>query len=87
MPSKVTSVSDALDVWFETKRGTITPNSATGYESAIRLHITPALGDRDVTTLTHDDVQRQMNAWRDGEMGARLLARCVTILMPCPIAR
>jgi integrase len=80
VPPKVTTVADALDVWFQTKRGSVTTNTATIYESAIRLHLIPALGDRDVTKLTHDDVQRQVNAWRDGEMGARLLARCVTIL-------
>lgn len=77
---KVTTVADALDVWYQTKRGSVTSNTATIYDSAIRLHLNPALGDRDVTTLVHDDVQWQVNAWRDGKMGARLLARCVTIL-------
>lgn len=79
-PPKVTSVADAVDIWFQTKRGSITANSATGYESAIRLHIVPALGSGDVAALTHDDVQGQVNAWRDVEMGPRLLQRCVMIL-------
>lgn len=77
---KLTTVADAMDVWFSTKRNAIQPNSATGYESAIRLHILPALGTVDISMLTHDEVQRQVNAWRDAGMGARLLHRCVTIL-------
>lgn len=79
-PPKVTTVAEAVNVWFTTKRNSIQPNSATGYESAIRLHIVPAFGPVDVTALAHDDVQRQVNAWRDGGMGARLLHRCVMIL-------
>jgi len=79
-PPKTTSMADAVGVWFATKRATIQPNSATGYESAIRLHVLPALGHVDVTALTHDDVQRQANAWRDAGMGARLIHRCVMIL-------
>ena len=66
--SRITTVADAVAVWFDTKRGSITSNSASGYESAIRLHIVPALGDREVTTLTHDDMQSQVNAWRDSGM-------------------
>ena len=76
----VTTVADAMHIWFATKQNSIQPNSATGYESAIRLHILPAFGSVDVSKLTHDDVQRQVNAWRDGGMGARLLHRCVMIL-------
>jgi integrase len=79
-PPKVTTVADAVNVWFTTKRNSIQPNSATGYESAIRLHVVPALGGEDIATLTHDDVQRVVNRWRDGGMGARLLQRCVMIL-------
>jgi len=55
-PPKTTTVADAVGVWFATKRATIQPNSATGYESAIRLHVLPALGHVDVMALTHDDV-------------------------------
>lgn len=79
-PPNVTTIAEAVDVWFTTKRNAIQPNSATGYESAIRLHILPVLGTVDVTTLAHDDVQRHVNAWRDAGMGARLLHRCVMIL-------
>lgn len=79
-PPKVVTVADAVAIWFATKTQTIQPNSATGYRSAVDNHVVPALGDRDITTLTHDDVQRQVNQWRDDGMGARLLHRCVMVL-------
>lgn len=79
-PPRVVTVAEAVDVWFETKKQSIQPNSATGYESAIRLHVVPALGTVPVTELAHDDVQRQVNRWRDAGMGARLLHRCVMVL-------
>jgi len=75
------TVADALDIWYQTKRGTVTTNTAAIYEVAIRKHLVPALGSVELAALTHDAVQRQVNAWRDdGKMGARLLARCVAVL-------
>lgn len=79
-PPKVVTVADAVEVWFETKRQSIQPNSATGYESAIRRHVLPAFGDVPVVDLSHDDVQRQVNRWRDAGMGVRLLHRCLMVL-------
>jgi len=79
-PVPVVTVKDVVDIWFSAKRNAIQENSATGYESAIRLHVLPAFGDKAVSALTHDDVQRQVSAWRDAGMGARLLHRCVMIL-------
>jgi integrase len=80
VPPAVVTVADTLDIWLQTKRNSVTDQTAHGYAAAIRLHLVPALGHVDVTTLTHDDVQRQVNAWRDAGMGARLLALNVTIL-------
>jgi len=79
-PAKTPTVAEAVDVWLQTKRLSVQDNSATGYESAMRLHVLPALGSIDVTRLTHDGIQRQVNAWRDSGMGARLLHRCVMVL-------
>ena len=79
-PASVVTVKDVVDVWFQGKKNSILENSATGYESAIRLHVLPAFGTVPVADLTHDDVQRQVSAWRDAGMGARLLHRCVMIL-------
>lgn len=79
-PERIPTVADALAVWLETKRNTLASNTVTVYESAARLHINPAMGERDIRDLSHDDVQRQVNAWRDTGMGARLLGRCVVLL-------
>lgn len=78
--ARVLTVKEAVEAWFAAKRNSIQENSATGYESAIRLHVLPALGSVPVADLTHEDVQRQVSAWRDAGMGARLLHRCVMIL-------
>lgn len=77
---RIITVRDAMATWLDTKRGSIQPNSAVLYESAMRLHIFPAMGDRDTATLTHDEIQRQVNRWRDDGMGSRLIDRCVVIL-------
>lgn len=77
---RIPTVADAVTLWLDTKRNTLQPNTVTIYQSAIRLHILPALAERDIRELTHDDVQRQVNAWRDSGMGARLLGRCVVLL-------
>ncbi len=79
-PARVLTIQDVVTTWYETKRIAIQENSATGYESAIRLHILPALGDVPAAELTHEDVQRQVNAWLDSGLGTRLLHRCVMIL-------
>lgn len=79
-PAKMVTVADAVDIWFQTKRQNVQPNSATGYESAIRLHVIPAFGSVPVTELTHDAIQMRVNAWREAGMGARLLHRCLMIL-------
>lgn len=75
-----TTVADAVGIWIATKRGTVTANTSTIYEGAIRNHVLPALGGHDIAGLTHDDIQGQVNMWRDGGMGARLLHLCVMIL-------
>lgn len=87
LPQKVVTVEAACDIWFQTKSATIQANSATGYKSAIVNHISPAFGDRDIATLTHDEIQAQVNSWygAKGEdekptIGPRLIARCVMVL-------
>lgn len=76
----VVTIDDAVAMWFETKKLSIQPNSATGYRSAIDLHLLPALGTRPVTELTHDEIQEHVNTWCNAGMGAQLLHRCVMIL-------
>lgn len=77
---KITTVTDAMNAWLDTKRGSVTANTAELYASAMRLHILPALGSTDVTELRYDQIQQVVNRWRDDGMGARLIDRCVVIL-------
>ena len=79
-PVRVVSVAEACDIWMETKRMTLRPNSINGYEIAMRHHLLPALGERDVTKLTHDDVQSQVNRWHREGKGAQTISRAVMVL-------
>lgn len=53
-PSKVT-VSEWLDVWMRTAE--LKPYTRRGYESVIRVHIKPRLGDRPLQRLVTADVR------------------------------
>jgi integrase len=79
-PKAVPTVAEAVAVWLDTKRNSVEPNTLSGYQVAARLHLLPALGSILIPELTHDDVQRQVNAWRDAGTGARTIHRCVMIL-------
>jgi integrase len=61
------TIAELLDVWITTKRGKLKANSVADYESAIRLHLLPAFGDVQIQKLRHQDIQRVVNGWRDGE--------------------
>lgn len=77
---KVPTVADAVDVWMATKKLNIEANTANGYQSAIDRHLKPALGHILIPDLTHDDIQRTVNQWRDAKMGAQLIHRSMLIL-------
>jgi len=79
-PELPLTVREATDIWFDTRKQRIQPNSATGYKSAIDNHVLPAFGDIRIAGLTRDDVQRQVNLWRNAGMGVRLLHLCVMVL-------
>jgi len=79
-PQLPLTVREATDLWFETRKQRIQPNSATSYKSAIVNHVLPAFGDIRITELTRDDVQRQVNRWRNAGMGVRLLHLCMMVL-------
>ena len=79
-PQLPLTVREATDLWFETRKQRIQPNSATSYKSAIVNHVLPAFGDIRITELTRDDVQRQVIRWRNAGMGVRLLHLCMMVL-------
>lgn len=76
----LTTVRDAVEVWYATKAHAVRPNTATTYRSAIVNHVLPAFGDVPVKALTHDAVQRQVNRWQDEGMGARMVHLCMMVL-------
>lgn len=55
-------VENACLTYLEAKSKRVRANTLEGYESAIRVHILPAFGGREVESLAHDEVQ----AWVDG---------------------
>lgn len=79
-PPKVVTVADAVGIWLDVKRMTLRANTINGYEVAIAHHLLPELGDRDLTTLTHDDVQGMVNRWHSDGKGAQTISRAVMIL-------
>lgn len=53
--------SDAVDAYWADKSKRLRGNTLEGYASALRRHVLPAWGDREVESITHDEVQ----AWVD----------------------
>lgn len=78
-PARVT-VAELVSKWQAAKAGTVTPNSLTDYEIAIRRHILPALGSAQVQKLTPGTIQEQFNAWQAAGVKPRTLARVHSIL-------
>lgn len=53
--------SEAVEIYWEDKSMRLRGNTLEGYASAIRCHLMPAWGDREVESIAHDEVQ----AWVD----------------------
>lgn len=79
-PPKVVTVADACRVWLETKRLQLRPNTINGYSIALEKHLLPAIGGRDVASVTHDDVQTLVNDWHGEGKGAQTINRAMLIL-------
>jgi hypothetical protein len=56
-PPKVLTVRNVVETWFDGKKQHVQPNTASGYQSAIELHLLPALGDVPVRDLTRAAVK------------------------------
>ena len=53
--------SEAVEMYWTDKSKRLRGNTLEGYASAIRCHLLPAWAEREVETITHDEVQ----AWVD----------------------
>jgi len=69
-----------VDGWLAGRKATVTANTVSRYESAYRLHLKAALGDRDITMLTRADVRAAVRAWQAAGMGAQLQNRVALVL-------
>lgn len=54
--------SEAAEEYMTAKRRRLRETTLAGYESALRCHVIPAWGDREVESIGHDELQ----AWVDG---------------------
>jgi len=79
-PPRIVTVAESVTLWLDTKRPKVSANTLSGYESAARLHLLPALGDIDITQLTLDDVQHLVSDMSDRGIGAQLIHRAVMVL-------
>lgn len=53
--------SEAADLYMSEKRRRLRASTLEGYESALRLHVLPAFGERELSGVAYEDVQ----AWVD----------------------
>lgn len=80
-PPKVTTIRDIVTSWLIGKRATVTPNTHAQYQAVADLHLFPAIGDRDVSTLTRSDVRDLVREWQTRErFGPQLQHRCMLVL-------
>lgn len=54
--------SDAVEIYLEDKVKRVRGNTMEGYLSALRRHVLPAFGSREVEEITHDEVQEWVDS-------------------------
>jgi integrase len=64
IPDRVWRLRDYLPYWLATYVSDLKPTTARGYESAVRLHLIPALGAKRLDRLQVQDVKTFMDALR-----------------------
>ena len=62
VPTSMTKVSDWLDMWINDYNVTVSPNTLKAYSDDVRLHISPAIGQIRLTSLTPPQVQKFVNS-------------------------
>ncbi len=78
--ARIWTVASVVEAWLAGRRATVSANTHSQYESAYRLHLRDALGDRDITTLTRADVKAALRTWQAAGMGAQLQNRVMLVL-------
>jgi len=78
-PERLT-VAQWLDRWLGIVKTELASQTHMGYETAVRVHISPALGARQLTRLAPADVQRFYSILNAGKTQASTARRICTIL-------
>ncbi|MFY1703555.1 tyrosine-type recombinase/integrase [Micromonospora sp. WMMA1923] len=63
-PDRAWKIADYLPYWLSAYVTDLKPTTARGYESAVRLHLVPALGTKRLDTLQVQHVKTFMNDFR-----------------------
>lgn len=59
----ITTYKQLVDLWWDSYKNTIKPNSRQSMEGTIRKHILPVFGDYKLDRLTTPIIQQQINKW------------------------
>src|SRR5438874_678126 len=64
VPDRVWTMAEFLDYWLRVYVAELRPTTARGYESAVRLHLLPALGKRRLDGLQAQHVRAFLDGFR-----------------------
>ena len=78
-PARLT-VSKFLADWLETTKPSVRPSTWSGYESIVRLHIVPPLGEQRLAKLTPRDVHTWLAALQTDGLSPRMAQLARTVL-------
>lgn len=65
----ITTYKQLVDLWWDSYKNTIKPNSRQSMEGTIRKHILPVFGDYKLDRLTTPIIQQQINKWANDANG------------------
>jgi integrase len=78
-PDRLT-VAQWLDRWLGIVKPELAAQTHIGYETAVRVHIAPAIGDRQLSRLSPVDIQNFYSTLSAGKLQASTARRIATIL-------
>lgn len=61
----VVTYQELVDLWWDSYKNTVKPNTRQSMKGLIRVHLLPVFGDYKVDKLTTPIIQQQVNKWAD----------------------
>ncbi|MGC4432314.1 N-terminal phage integrase SAM-like domain-containing protein, partial [Streptococcus suis] len=61
----VVTYQELVDLWWDSYKNTVKPNTRQSMKGLIRVHLLPVFGDYKVDKLTTPIIQQQVNKWSD----------------------